>query len=546
MRSIEPADVVLRGARVYTVDEGRPWATAIAVHGDRIAWVGSDEGAAPHVGPGTEVIDARGRTVLPGIIDTHNHVRLGSNPNEVDLRGAADLEELRARIRAHADAHPEHAWIEGVGWNYGAIPGSLPTWRDLDGLTGGMPALLFSYDVHNVWLNREAMDIFGITAKTEALPFGHVEKDDAGEPTGFLRGFAVMGISRAGQSALARVIPGYAHESQYERTLMSLDMAIELGITTIVEPQSSPDDLWIYERARAEGRLRPRLVAAMFHPVGTTEAERKEFEAARDRLNDDRLRVSPIKLYIDDVVEPWTAAFFEPYANRPDTRGDLLWDPAELAELVTDLERRGFPCHVHSIGDRAIRTALDAFEAARRANGPGDRRHTMIHVECPSRQDLPGFAELGVIAGMQPRHAGPDLCAAWRENVGPKRWPQAFPWRSLEEAGATLAFSSDWNVAEMDPLVGIYSALTRASLDGSESWTTEQTVDLETAIRAYTMGGAHVCFAEGDRGSITPGKYADLVMLSDDLFSLAAEDPRRILDARVELTMVGGEIVHRA
>lgn len=541
-----PAHRLIRNARIYTVDDRRPWVEAVAIEGGRIVWVGSDDDAGRWIGPDTDVIEAGGRLVLPGFIDSHNHVRLGSNPLEVELAGARTLDELKSRVRAHAEGHPDQTWIEGVGWNYSAMPGGrLPTWRDLDGLTGGRPAFLFSYDVHNVWMNREAMSVFGITRHTNEVPFGHVEHDRVtGEPTGFLSGFAVMGISRRGQAALEGVVPGYARELQYERTLESLDMAIELGITTIVEPQSSPEDMWIFERARAEGRLRSRLVCAMFHPVGTSETERGAFEAARRRLNDDRLRVAPIKLYIDDVIEPWTAAMLEPYANRPGERGDTFWAPAEFGELVTELERRGFQCHIHATGDRGIRTALDGIETARRANGRGDRRHVMVHAECLSADDVPRFAELGVIPCMQPRHCAPEIVADWRANVGPDRWRHAWAFRSLRDAGAALAFSSDWNVAEMDPMIGIYSALTRANLDGTGAWIAEETVDLATAVRAYTMGGALACFAERDRGSIVAGKQADLIVLSENLFALDERDPRRILDARVDHTIVGGEVAH--
>lgn len=538
-------DTLIVHARVHTVDDAMPSAEAVGVSGDRIAWVGSDEQAPELAGSNTEVIDAGGHTVMPGFIDSHNHVRLGSNPLEVDLSGAQTLEELRGRVRAHADAHPEQTWIEGVGWNYGAMPGGrLPTWEDLDGLTGGRPAFLFSYDVHNVWMNREAMDVFGITRETPALPFGHAEMDPrSGEPTGFVTGFAVMGISRTGQAALEGVVPGYARELQYDRTMESIDMAAAFGITTVVEPQNSPDDLWIFERARSEDRLRTRLVAAMFHPVGTTDAERDEFEAMRTRYDDDRLRVAPIKLYIDDVIEPWTAAMVEPYANKPSERGELFWQPVEFAELMIDLERRGFQCHIHGTGDRGLRTALDGIEAARAANGPGDRRHLMVHTECLTPQDVPRFGQLGVMPCMQPRHCAPEIVCDWRANVGPERWRHAWAFRSLHETGARLTFSSDWNVAEMDPMVGIYSALTRANLDGSDPWIPEETLDMATTLRAYTMGGAMACFAENDRGSITPGKYADLVLLSEDLLALEAE-PRRILDTRVDLTILGGDVVY--
>jgi hypothetical protein len=533
-------------ARVHTMDDAMPEARAVAVEGERVSWVGADEEARTPTDAHTDVIDARGATVLPGFIDSHNHVRLGSNPAEVDLAGALSLDELRARVRAHADAHPDLTWIEGVGWNYGAMPGGrLPTWADLDGLTGGRPAFLFSYDAHNVWMNREAMRAFGITREVTTVPFGHVELDEAGEPTGFVTGFAVMGISRTGQAALEGVLPGYERALQYERTIESLDMATAFGITTVVEPQNSPDDLWIFERAREEGRLRSRLVAAMFHPVGTSEAEVREFEAARARLDDDRLRVGPIKLYIDDVIEPWTAAMLEPYANRPGERGELFWQPREFAELITDLERRGFQCHIHGTGDRGLRTALDGIEAARAANGPGDRRHLMVHTECLDAADMPRFGALGVMPCMQPRHSAPEIVADWRANVGPERWRHAWAFRSLRDAGATLTFSSDWNVAEMDPMVGIYTAITRANLDGSEAWIPEETLDLASTLRAYTMGGARACFAESNRGSVTAGKYADLVVLSEDLFALEAE-PRRILDVRVTHTIVGGEVVYRA
>jgi predicted amidohydrolase YtcJ len=541
-----PVDLLVLGAHVWTGDAGRPRASAVGVRGGRVAFVGSDDEARLLAGPDTDVVEAAGKLLMPGFVDSHNHVRLGSNPLAVDLAGAATLEELKALLRAHADAHPDQAWVEGVGWNYSAMPGGrLPTWEDLEGVAAGKPAFLFSYDVHNVWMNREAMRAFGIERGVERVPFGRVQADERGEPTGFVTDFAVMGISRAGQEALEGVVPGYGRERQYARTLESLDMATAFGITTVVEPQNSPDDLWIFERARAEGRLRSRLVAAMFHPVGTTDADRAAFKAARQRLDDDRLRVGPVKLYIDDVIEPWTAAMLEPYANRPGERGELFWDPSGFADLVTDLERRGFPCHVHATGDRGIRTALDAFEAARAVNGPGDRRHAIVHVECLAPSDVARFAALGVIPVMQPRHCAPEIVADWRANVGPRRWRLAWAFRSLRDAGAELAFSSDWNVAEMDPLIGIYTALTRADLDGGAAWVPEETVDLDTALRAYTYGAARTVFAEAERGIVRDGAVADLALLSQDPFTFA-DDPRRLLDTRTDLTVVDGAVVHRA
>jgi predicted amidohydrolase YtcJ len=543
-----PASLLIRNARAYTVDPTLPRASAIAVEGGRIAWIGDDGDADAHAGSDTEVVDAGGATVLPGLVDAHNHVRLGSNPLEVDLAGATSLDEVLGRIRAHADAHPEQTWIEGVGFNYSVMPdGRMPTWQDLEGVTGGRPAFLLTYDAHNAWLNREAMQMFGITRETGGLAWGHVRLDPAsGEPTGVVGDFAVMGISRAGQAALEGVLPGYERSLQYDRTLASLDMATAFGITTIIEPQNSPDDMWIFQRARDEGRLRSRLIAAMFHPVGTSDAERAEFERVRARFDDDRLRVGPIKLYIDDVIEPWTAAMLEPYTNRPGERGETFWQPDEFAELIIESERRGWSVHVHGTGDRGLRTALDGFEAARAANPDLAPRHGMVHTECLHPDDVPRFGALGVAPIMQPRHCAPEIVADWRANVGPGRWRHAWAFRSLRDAGATLAFSSDWNVAEMDPLVGMYSALTRADLDGGDAWVPEETVDLETAVRAYTMGGAVMAFADDRRGSITVGKQADLAVFDTDLFAAARDDARRLLDATVTHTVVDGAVVHRA
>jgi hypothetical protein len=287
-------------------------------------------------------------------------------------------------------------------------------------------------------------------------------------------------------------------------------------------------------------------VAALFHPVGTTAGTLDAFERARSEHADDWLRVIPVKLYIDDIVEPHTAAMHEPYANRPDTRGRTYYDPDEFADVVSELDRRGFPCFVHATGDRGISTALDAFAAARARNGGAevgrDVRHQVVHVECTDECDLDRFAELDVVACMQPRHCAPEIVQQWRENVGEQRWRYAWPMRSLADRGAMLAFSSDWNVAEMDPLVGLYTALTRADLDGKRSWVPEERVDLETALHAYTWGSAHSVYAEEERGDLRVGTTADLTVFSDDLFAM---EPPELLDAHADLTIVGGDIVHR-
>ncbi|MFL5738216.1 MAG: amidohydrolase [Actinomycetota bacterium] len=531
------ADLLLRNASVYTVDAATPRAEAVAIRGDRIAWVGADNDAPD----ATETIDLGGRLILPGFVDAHNHVRLGSDEDAVQLGGLSTLEAVRRALDEYATKHPDREWIVGEEWSYSAGPaGRDPHADDLDGVAEGRPVLVFSYDVHNVWLNREAMRRFGLRPGATEVTFGRAELDRDGTPTGFVHDFAVLGLSRAGHATLTeRVRPNFAPDNQYRRLVASLEKAIGYGITTIVEPQNSLDDLALFERAVAEGTLRSRLVAALFHPSGTTAGELDAFEDAKRRFDDDRFRVAPVKLYIDDVLEPHTAALLEPYANDPETTGDTFYEPKEFAAVVTELERRGFQTFTHATGDRGIRTALDAIGAARDANGPVDRRHQLVHVELVSADDLGRFADLGVVACMQPRHAAPDIVEVWRAAVGTERASLPFPWRSLRDAGATLAFSSDWNVAEMDPIVGIYSAMTRADLHGENAWAQQETVDLPTALRAYTMGSAYANFAEVDRGSITAGKYADLVSLSENLFEI---EPARFLETHPVLVMTGGEV----
>ena len=541
-----PADLVIRHARAFTAGETRPWAEAVAVRDGRIVEVGADTAMGPLIGPGTRVIDAAGRLVLPGFIDSHNHISFGDDPDVVRLGEARSFGDLLDRIRAFAAARPDLEWIEGDGWNYSVLPGGrLPTAADLEGLTGGRPAFLVSYDVHMVWLNREALDRIGVQRSTQRLPFGNVARDArTGAPTGLLEDFATLGLSEEGQAALGVVIPSYAPQRRYAALRRNLEAAARFGITTVVEPQAYLSDLPMYARARDEGILRSRLQIALFHRRGTGAADLDRFAEAMRRFDDDRLRVAAIKLYIDDVIEPHTAAMLESYSDRPGERGDTLYPPEEFAQVVTGLDRRGFQLFIHAIGDRGIRVALDALQRARDANGARDSRHQLVHVECIEPSDVPRFHALGVVACMQPRHCAPDITGQWARSVGPDRSRHAWAFRSLHEADAVLAFASDWNVAEMDPMAGLYTALTRRGLDGQPAggWIPEQTIDLETALRAYTIQGAWANHLEASRGSLAPGKYADIVMLDRDLFSVP---PEEILKARAVLTLVGGEEVWR-
>ena len=543
-----PADMVIRQARVYTMDEKQPWADAVAVSGDRIAWVGSDADAAAYIGKGTRVVDAGGRLLLPGFIDSHFHVLLGGNPDVLRINNGNSLQEIQRQVKEFADKRRDLKWIEVEGWNYSAFPdGSLPTARDLEGLTGGRPAFLVAYDYHTIWMNREALKDFGITRETKNVIFAEkVEKDPkTGEPTGIVTGFGSTGLSEEAEAEVRKHLPSHQGDAIARGVQFNVTAASRAGITTVVDPQSYLEDLPVYERLRKEGALPSRLQVALFHRRGTTQETLDKFDEARKKYNDDWLRVSAVKLYIDDVIEPHTAALLEPYSDRPDARGELDYPPGEFKEVVARLDAMKFQIFIHAIGDRGIRTALDAIEYAEKKDGPRDRRDQLVHIECLNPQDIPRFKQLAVVACMQPRDCAPDITGQWAKAVGPERSKYAWAFRSLRDSGATLAFASDWNVAELEPLIGIYTALTRKGLDGQPQggWIPDQTIDLVTAIRGYTINGAYANFIEQNRGSITPGKYADLVLISDDLFKIPAD---KIKDAKAVWTVVGGREVYRA
>ena len=541
------ADVVVRHANIHTMDDQAPRATALAIQGDRILWLGEDRDAGNFIGEKTRVVDAGGRLLLPGFIDSHFHVGLGNDPNVARITGNS-LHEIQKQVKAYAEKRPDLRWIEMDGWNYSSFPdGALPAAKDLDGLTGGRPAFLVAYDYHTIWMNKEALRAFGISRATKAVSFAEdVQRDKkTGDPTGILVGFGSTGLSEKAEADLSKLLPSHSAKDAPARVEQLLKQAARAGITTVVDPQSYLETLPVYAQLKKEGRLPQRLQVALFHRRGTSDAEIDKFDEARKKFNDDAFRVAAVKLYIDDVIEPHTAAMLAPYADRPETSGALDYPVQEFNEVVAKLDKRGFQIFTHAIGDRGIRTVLDAYENARKVNGARDSRHEIVHIECLSEQDIPRFKALGVTACMQPRHCAPDITGQWAKATGPQRWKYAWAFRSLRDSGATLAFSSDWNVAEMEPEIGIYTALTRKGLDGKPEggWIPSQTIDIETAVKGYTINGAWANFVEGNRGSLVPGKYADLIILADDLFSIP---PDSIKDAHVVMTLVGGREVYRA
>lgn len=525
-----PPTLAITRAKIWTAEAARPWAEAIALRDDLVVAVGSN---ADIEALGAErTLDAGGRLVLPGFIDSHVHFASGSlGLSQVDLTGACSVEAMQSRIAAWAAANPEAPWILGGGWEYTCFPGGrLPTRGDLDPVTGSRPAYLRAYDGHTAWANTRALEVAGVDRDTAFSGFGELVRDPAtGEPTG--------GLKEGAMALVSAHVPAPTREQRLAAIREGLVVAAALGLTSLHNASGSPEEVGLYEELLARGELSARLLFAL--SAGRDANPCAAWQPLRERLAGPWVRVPAVKFMVDGVIESHTAAMLEPYADKPGERGQLALDPETYRQALADCAARGFQPWTHAIGDAGVRLALDAYQAL----GRPDLRPRVEHIEVVSIADLPRFGALGVIASMQPIHAYPSTIEVWSRAVGPVRLPRAFAWRSLQAAGARLAFASDWPASiSLSPLRGIHNAVNRRTLEGDPlgGWLPGQRVDLETALRAYTIDAAWAARVEDEIGSLAPGKRADLVMLDRDLFDM---EPQRLHEAEVVTTVVGGRVV---
>jgi hypothetical protein len=539
-----PADFVLTGGRVWTAEAARPWAEAVATRDSRIIYVGDVAGASRHRGPKTTLFPLGGRLLVPGFDDAHIHLMSGALSLErVDLIEDQTLAAVQARVRAFAAAHPGPPWVLGRGWLYGSFPGGLPTKEQLDAAVADRPAYMECYDGHSGWANSKALALAGITRDTKDPVGGAIVRDPAtGEPTGALK--------EAATALVESKIPLPGAEERYQLLLRALRLLNSQGITSVQDAGYAPAqldaDLPLMERALREGKLTVRMTVSVQMSPGDVDAPVARAVALAKVHRGPLLRFGAVKGYVDGVIEAHTAAMLEPYSDDPSQgAGKPNWEPAALDGAVTTADQAGLQVYLHAIGDRGVRMALDAHEAALRANGRTDRRGRIEHIETISPADYPRFKALGVIASMQPLHANPDQNNAdvWSRNIGPERASRGFSWRNIEKAGGRLVFGSDWPVVTSDVMRGLYCAVARKTREGTPpgGWRPELAVSLESALRHYTIDGAYASFEEAENGSLARGKRADLVVLSEDLFR---QPPETILKTRVLLTMVDGRVVH--
>lgn len=530
------ADMIVTHANVHTVDRQHPRAEAVAVIGDRIVAVGSKAEIDAWQGPKTQVIDAHGQLLLPGFNDSHVHFTDGGAAlAEVQLNDATSADEFRRRIAAQVVKTQKGGWVLGGDWDETKwSPRQEPTAALIDDVTRDVPVFVSRYDGHQGLANSAAMRLAGISAKTADVPGGVIVRDASGTPSGIFKD--------AAENLIFKAIPPMAHAQRLAAANRALAYAASLGVTSVQHMSADYKDVEVYSELLEKGQLTTRIYCAPLESGWQDQAK----IGLRRAWGSSYLRLGAVKGFADGSIGSRTAALFEPYSDEPSNRGilsDEMHPPEAMRERLMKADAAGLQLRVHAIGDRGISMILDIFAAIQEANGYHDQRMTIEHAQHVTPKDFERFARLHVIASMQPYHAIDD--GRWVEaRIGHERARTSYAWRTMLDHGVTLAFGTDWDVAPLDPMLGLYAAVTRATLDGKnpQGWFPEQKITLAEALEAYTLGSAFAEFQEKEKGSITPGKLADMVLLSEDIFSIR---PEAIRNVKVETTIVGGRIVYR-
>jgi predicted amidohydrolase YtcJ len=527
-------ELIITNAKIWTVEKAHPTAQAVAILGDRILAVGSNADVESLRGPATKSIDAGGKLLLPGFNDAHVHfVGGGLQLDSVQLNDAASTEEFVRRIGEQAKKTPKGEWIQGGDWDETKWnPPSLPTKELIEPVTPDNPVFLGRYDGHSVLANSSALRMAGITSKTPDPPGGTIVRDARGNPTGDLKDAAM--------DLVFKVIPPLSHEQRLRAVKRALEYAASLGVTSVQHMDPDYADIAAYAELLQLGELTTRIYAA---PL-IDQVDDQVKIGIRHAFGGPYLRIGAVKAFADGSLGSRTAYFFEPYSDEPGNRG-LLGEEMQPLSLMRDrmmkADAAGLQICAHAIGDQAISTILDLYTDVVRAHQGMERRLRIEHAQHMAAKDFARFAQLDVIASVQPYQAIDD--GRWAEaRIGHDRASRTYAFRTFLNHDVHLAFGTDWDVAPLNPILTIYAAVTRATLDGKnpDGWFPEQKLTVPESVEAYTMGSAYAEFQDKEKGSITPGKLADMVLLSDDIFSI---DPARIREVKVLKTIVGGRLV---
>lgn len=525
------ADLVLYNGNIYTMDRRLPRGSAVAIDGDRIVAVGGDDEIRALAGEGSDLVDLRGQPVVPGFIDAHIHfLSYGLSLREIDLTNTPTLASAQERVRRQAATTDPGKWLVGRGWDQSVWDnGAFPHRRDLDAVTGEHPVFLRRKCGHVGWANSSALALAGINAGTPSPAGGEIERDGDGEPTGILKENAMK--------LIFEILAEPSDEDAIDAVRTAMKTLHQMGITGIHNLEGAAA-LRAVQRLHAAEELKLRILAQ----IPEAELDAAIAMGIQSGLGDEMLRIGGVKVFSDGALGARTAWMIEPYVGEADNFGIAVANAEHMARVVEKASRAGIAVFTHAIGDKANRVVLDAIESTRRRGIGLHLRHRIEHAQVLHPDDLDRFAALGVIPSMQPIHATQDMIMADRHWGGRSRY--AYAWRTLWDSGATLAFGSDAPVETPEVIAGIHAAVTRTRADGtpgSNGWIPEERLKVEEAVWAYTAGAAYAGGEEKIKGTITPGKLADLVVLSQDIFSV---NPMAILETEIMATIVGGEFVY--
>lgn len=540
-----PADLVFHGGTVYTCDPVDRIAQAAAVRDGIIIAVGSEEDVRAQAGPAAQSVSLAGRMLVPGFQDAHVHpVSGGLRRNRCNLEFCETAAESLAAIGTYAQENSHLPWILGGGWSMAAFPRGVPTRDQLDAVVGGRPAYLPNRDGHSAWVSTRALEMAGVARDTPDPADGRIERDSGGSPAGALHEGAM--------DLVKRIIPDPTPQEWHKALLTAQAYLHSLGITGWQDAAVDGPGRMISETYRAasmSGELTARVVGALWWDRAKDIDQAGELAERRARLSAGRFRATTVKIMLDGVCETFTASMLDPYLGEDGqptcNRGIDFIDPAVLPGYVTELDRLGFQVHFHALGDRAVRQALDAVEAAQQANGRSDNRHHLAHIQVVHPDDVPRFRRLGAVANAQPLWACNErqMTELTIPFLGPERTAMQYPFGSLRRQGAQLAFGSDWSVSSPDPLEEIHVAVNRTAADraGGAPFLPEERLDLPAALRAFTMGSAYVNHCDDVTGSIEVGKRADLAVVDRDLFEIPTA---AIAESKVIMTVADGAVVY--
>lgn len=538
-------DLVLINGNVWTGEHESAFEEAVAIKNNKIIAVGKTTDINALADSKTQVIDLKGKLVTAGFNDAHIHFLSGSlGLAEVDMTNTKSPADVADRVNQFIKENPNKAWITGRGWQYTSFESSLPDHETLAAITNDKPVFIKAYDGHSAWANKKALAMAGVDRHTKYDGFGEIVKDKNGDPTGTLRESAM--------DLVGKHVTKLTRSEKLDAIRKGMKLAASLGITSVQNADGTPEVLSLYQELLNNGELTIRYAAAFSADETTTDADIALFTKLKDSvgMNNPMIRADAIKFMIDGVIESHTGYMLEPYSDIPATDplaiGQLAVPIEKYQETVSKFDKNGFRIYTHAIGDKGVRESLDAYEYAFKINGKRDARHRIEHIETISPDDIPRFAQLGVMPSMEPIHADPGTIAVWEKAIGETRLPWSFNWAEMLKTNAYLVYSSDWPACiDINPIRGLHVAVNRRTPDGfpESGWIADNKITIAQAMKAYTSAGAYSSFEENLKGKIKAGQLADIIVFSHDLFTI---DPMKTHETKVMLTVFDGKVIYQA